>query len=479
MKLSDICAGVALQKTIGSLDRELSMLSQDTREELSDGALYIAVKGTQSDGHDYIGQAIEQGAQAIVCQELPAELDSQVTYLVVEDSQAAVGQLASNFYGNPSSKIKVIGVTGTNGKTSVATSLYQALTYLGEKTALFSTVENIIAAEHLATEHTTGNPIEIHKNIAKAVGASCSYLCMEVSSHALDQHRVDALDFDIAIFTNLTQDHLDYHKTMEAYADAKKKFFDMLKEGRIALVNRDSEYAEHMVRDTKAKVIGYGTTVTDYQITKVNQGSEGQTFEVSSTPIAIKQLGNFNVLNMTAVYASLIELGFKQANVIESLLQVSGAKGRLEMIKGEGDIRAIVDYAHTPDALENVLETLNDIPHRKILTVFGCGGDRDRGKRALMAQVAERLSDIVVVTSDNPRTEDPKQIFEDIEQGFTKSSSGHAVIEDREEAIRRSIAIAKEGDIILVAGKGHEDYQIIGTEKRHFSDYEVLKKYLS
>lgn len=480
MKLSTLLTNITVLKHVGSLEHEVVELSQDTRSLERKGSLYFAIPGTVVDGHDYIQEAISSGARTIVCSILPRELNKEVTYVLLEDVARQVGNIASTFYGNPSQNLTVIGVTGTNGKTSVASSFFYVLQQLGYTVSLMSTINNHIGDRVVEADKTTGSPIDIQKFMKDAVDSGCSHFVMEVSSHALSQHRVTGIDFNLGIFTNLTQDHLDYHKTMENYASEKKKFFQLLSKEAIAITNSDDKYGKYMVDDTEAVVYRYGTTMdADYHLEIQNITPEGTQFSINRVDMKIPLIGRFNAYNLCAVYAGLCELGFDSDELVTIFSTLSGVPGRIEALSQSTGIHAFVDYAHTPDALQNVLSTLSELPHGKMITVFGCGGDRDRKKRAPMASIAETYNDIVIVTDDNPRTEDRERIFADIKEGFVASPQKYELVPGREEAIARAVELSEKGDILLVAGKGHEDYQIIGTEKKHFSDHEVLYKYLN
>jgi UDP-N-acetylmuramoyl-L-alanyl-D-glutamate--2,6-diaminopimelate ligase len=479
MKLSLLIENIKLTNLVGDTEREVLSLSQDSRDDLKEGSCYFAVRGHRVDGHQFINDAIEKGAQIIFCEELPESTLDTVTYVVVPKVSDVLGTVASTFYGNPSKNMKVVGVTGTNGKTSVATTMYEILTALGFKTILLSTVHNIIGTEVKASVLTTGSPLEIQRMLKRGVDMGCTHVCMEVSSHSLDQGRVQGIEFDIGIFTNLTQDHLDYHKTMENYAASKKRLFDMLNPSSLAITNIDSEYGSYMVSDTQAQVISYGTQKSDYQFQVQNIDTKGTTFSINDQELHIPLIGMFNVYNTASVYAACIHLGVDTGDLVRQCSILKGARGRLQLVHSQNKegVLGVVDYAHTPDALENVLSTLSELPHHRIITVFGCGGDRDATKRPLMAEVTQRYSDIIVVTNDNPRTEDPQQIISDIQRGFTEDFQYQVVLK-REEAIKRAVDEAQRGDIVLLAGKGHEDYQIIGTTKHHLDDVEVLTRFL-
>lgn len=471
-----------IQKDLEILDTYseifVSGLYVDSREVSEDG-LFFAVSGTQVDGHDFIDQAISNGAKVVVHEKEIEKVDG-VTYIKVESVQSVVGPFASLFFGEPSKKMKVVGVTGTNGKTSVVTLLHQMTQSLGNKSGLLSTVVNKIGDKEFESTHTTGGAIQIQENLAKMVESGCLYCFMEVSSHALHQGRTNGIDFNGAIFTNLTQDHLDYHETMEEYFQVKKIFFDNLNKGAFALVNTDDEYGLKIVADTKAQVNTFGKNDnSDYVFEVLNIDPNGLSVKIQKHPIEIPLVGEFNAYNFTSVYISLVLLGFRHDEIAPKIPELKGVPGRMEKISSNG-IVGIVDYAHTPDALENVLNTLNTLKGGgRIITVTGCGGDRDVSKRPVMAGIAERLSDVYVLTSDNPRTENPEDILGDMRRGLSGDGGDGFIVEDRREAIKKAVEIAEEDDIVLLAGKGHEDYQIIGTEKIHFDDREELLRFLT
>lgn len=474
MKLTNLIKQLPAVSIQGTKERRITMISQDTREDFTDDTLYCAVKGTKVDGHDYIDQAIAQGATTIICQDLPATLDDTVTYIVLDEVHPWIGVIASYFYGNPSQEITMIGVTGTNGKTSVTHMVHESLINCGKQSALIGTISNKINNEAYPTEQSTPSPIQLHAFIRKAVDAGCKYLSMEVSSHALDQHRVAGISFDIAVFTNLTQDHLDYHKTMERYAKAKKLLFDHLGSTATALVNIDDSWSSYMVSDCVASVVHYGKKPSDFTIHNEKHTISGMDITINETTFHTHLIGTFNAYNLTTAYAVLSLLTINEHQRNKAISSLSSPKGRLEIVPTDTDYLCVVDYAHTPDALKNVLTTLKERPHDRLFCVFGCGGDRDTQKRPQMAGIAEQYADIVIVTNDNPRTEDPQNIIHDIEQGFTKSATGHAVIPNRKKAIEYALNEMRESDILLVAGKGHETYQIVGTTKYHFDDREVI-----
>jgi UDP-N-acetylmuramoyl-L-alanyl-D-glutamate--2,6-diaminopimelate ligase len=474
MKLAHLIQQLPVVSIQGTTERMITMVSQDTRENFTDATLYCAVSGTKVDGHDYIDQAIAQGATVIVCQHLPHTLDDTVTYLVLDEVHSWIGVIASHFYGNPSRDITMIGVTGTNGKTSVTHMVHESLLRCGKSSALVGTISNKINNQEYTTEKSTPSPIELHAFIRKAVDAGCKYLSMEVSSHALDQQRVAGISFDIAVFTNLTQDHLDYHKTMERYAEAKKLLFDHLDSRATALVNIDDTWSSYMVSDCRATIVRYGKASSDFTITREEHTLSGMNITINETTFHTNLIGTFNAYNLTTAYGVLSLLGINEEQRNKALSLISSPAGRLEIVPTDNNYLCVVDYAHTPDALKNVLVTLKERDHDRLFCVFGCGGDRDTQKRPQMAAIAEQYADIVIVTNDNPRTEDPQSIINNIEQGFTKSSTGHAVILDRKKAIEYALNEMRDNDILLVAGKGHETYQIVGTTKHHFDDREVI-----
>jgi UDP-N-acetylmuramoyl-L-alanyl-D-glutamate--2,6-diaminopimelate ligase len=488
MKLIDTLQDVNYISIIGNNDIEISNLSQDTREGFIEGTAYFAVKGTQIDGHIFIEQAIQKGACAIFCEQLPEKIIETVQYVVLESVISVMGNIVANFYGNPSRNMKIIAVTGTNGKTTIATVLYQSLLALGEKAALFSTAGDFINGVEFHSEKKASSSMEIiefQKNLKKALEQNCKYICIEATSHALDQKRLVGTDIFGAIFTNLTQDHLDYHGDIHSYSRAKKKLFDMLREESFSLINSDDSYGPIMVSETKSRIINYGdalhknTLNRDLTFEIMGFGLTGTKLKVNDSIIEVPFVGTFNMYNILAVYGVLRELDYSKENIARVLSTIKGARGRMEIVTGKREtVVGIVDYAHTPDALENVLKTLKELPHNKIITLVGVGGDRDRLKRPQMAKIAQEGSDYVVFTSDNPRTESPEQIFSDLLAGCDTLNKNFEKIEDREEAIKKAISISGPGDIILVAGKGHEDYQIIGTKKHHFDDKVVLEKYL-
>ena len=479
MKFKDIIVNCNLLELVGNRDLDIEKVSFDSRQ-VEPGTLFFAVKGTQTDGHDYIEKAVEQGASAVVCETMPAQLKDGVTYIRVDDSAYVLGVGASNFYGNPSRSLKLTGVTGTNGKTTIATLLYRLFTDAGYACGLLSTIENIVDHEVIPSTHTTPDPVELNALLRKMVDCGCEYAFMEVSSHAIDQRRIAGLQFAGGIFTNLTHDHLDYHKTMANYRNAKKKFFDDLPATAFALTNLDDKNGAVMLQNTKAKKLGYALKHdADFKGTVLESHFDGMLMKVNGTEVHTRLVGGFNASNLLAIYGAALSLGFNKDELLVEISKLSGANGRFNMVYGECGIVGIVDYAHTPDALENVLKTINDVRKHKetLITVVGCGGNRDASKRPEMAAIAVQYSDRVILTSDNPRNEDPEEIIRQMKAGVEASDSGKVLsITDRREAIRTAVALAGKGDIILLAGKGHEDYQIIKGEKRHFDDKEELSK---
>ncbi len=477
MKLEEILKNIEVLETVGSADVMVEHLSLDSRNIKPD-TLFFAVSGTKVDGHAFIDTAISAGAKIIVCEKFPENLNSEVTYVRVENTSEIVGLVAKNFFGNNDFEMKIVGVTGTNGKTTIATMLYQLFTLLGHKGGLLSTVENIIGTEVLPATHTTGDAIQIQENLAKMREAKTKYCFMEVSSHAIDQNRIAGIDFTGGIFTNLTQDHLDYHQTLDEYAKVKKAFFDSLTNQAFALYNSDDNRGSFMVADTHAKIISYGKVAADFIFKVKKSSADGLELVINDTIVVTSLVGEFNAYNITAIFAAAVTLGAKPDDVVTAIAKLSGARGRMEKATSASGIFGLVDYAHTPDALENVLKTINTFKQGRVVTVFGAGGDRDKTKRPIMGEIASRLSDVVVVTSDNPRSERPEDIADDILAGIKDKTNVETIL-DRREAIKRAVEISKPGDIVLVAGKGHEDYQDVAGVKSHFSDLEVLREFLS
>ncbi len=481
MKLSLLLQNVKTIEIKGSTDLDISMLvSVSAKAEA--GVLFAAVPGTHVDGHAFIQSAVEKGAKAILCEKLPDYLDSSVTYIQVEHSHRALGIIADNFYGHPSSKLKLVGVTGTNGKTTIATVLYQLFDSMGYRTGLISTVENIIYMDRLPATQTTPDLIELHELIASMVTKGVTHCFMEVSSHAIDQERISGLLFTGGIFTNLTHDHLDYHKTFEAYRLAKKKFFDNLPETALALVNKDDKEGMGMIADTRAQKYTYRPFSASFTARMVSMDIEKMTLAIDGVEEGFLLTGKFNMYNLLAVYGTAILLGEDKTKILQNLSHVKGALGRFQKIHSKSGITAIVDYAHTPDALTNVLETIQEVkgPDSRIITVIGCGGDRDKTKRPFMALSAVSLSDYSFFTSDNPRSEDPSAILSDMVSSLAPDDMKKVtVVENRTEAIATAIRSAKPGDIVLVAGKGHEEYQEIKGVKHTFSDQGIIQNTFS
>ena len=444
------------------------------------GDLFVALRGTQVDGHEYIEKAIGQGATAVVCESLPQHVSEDVTYLVYPDTELAVGPLATACAGNPSQRMKLVGVTGTNGKTTIATVLYNMFRRMGYKCGLCSTVCNYIDGRPIPTECTTPDAVTLNNLLGQMADEGCEYAFMEVSSHSVAQHRIGGLTFAGGIFTNLTRDHLDYHKTFENYRDAKKAFFDALPREAFAVTNADDRNGMVMVQNTRAQVKTYSARgAADFRGRILEESFEGMNLEMDGREVFVQFVGRFNVSNLLAVYAAAVLLGVEPDEALVQLSAMKPVNGRFESIRSPKGVTAIVDYAHTPDALVNVLQTINDVlQHRgECWTVCGAGGNRDRGKRPIMAKVAVENSDRVIITSDNPRFEDPQAIIDDMLAGLSEEQRQSVLsIVDRREAIRTACMLAKPGDVILVAGKGHEDYQIVQGVKHHFDDHEVIRE---
>ena len=466
-------------KVVGNDNIEVTGIEIDSRR-IGQGNAFIAMKGTQVDGHQFIPKALEQGATCIICETIPAEQKDGVTYVQYESTEEVAGPLATHFYGDPTKRMKLVGVTGTNGKTTIATLLYKMFRQFGYKVGLCSTVCNYIDGRAIPTECTTPDPITLNRLLGQMADEGCQYAFMEVSSHAVVQHRIGGLTFAGGLFTNLTRDHLDYHKTFEAYRDAKKGFFDMLPQGSFAIINADDKNGMFMVQNTQATVRTYAQrTTADFKARILEEGFEGMNLNIDGREVFVQFVGRFNVSNLLAVYGAAVMMGHEPEEVLIALSTMKPVNGRFEAIRSREGVTAIVDYAHTPDALVNVLSTINEVLQKKgqCWTVCGAGGNRDKGKRPLMAQEAFRNSDRVIITSDNPRFEDPQDIINDMLAGLTDEER-HSVltIVDRREAIRTACMLAKPGDVVLVAGKGHEDYQIIQGVKHHFDDHEVIRE---
>jgi UDP-N-acetylmuramoyl-L-alanyl-D-glutamate--2,6-diaminopimelate ligase len=477
--LQDILFGVSLREVVGSTQLSIKDIQIDSRK-VQEGSVFVAIKGIQADGHEYIATAIQKGAIAIVCEKLPHSLQEGVVFIVVANAQESVAVMAHHFYDNPSTHIKLVGVTGTNGKTTVATLLFKLFKGLGYTCGLISTVENHIGDTIVPATHTTPDPIQLNALLQKMVQAGCTHVFMEVSSHAIHQHRITGLQFVGAAFTNITHDHLDYHKTFEAYLEAKKAFFDALPSSAFALSNLDDKNGAQMLLDTKAKKLTYALHApSNYKGKILENQLNGLVLLVNEIEVHCRLIGTFNAYNFLAVYGIAIQLGETSEAVLTVLSALTGAEGRFDYIISADQIIGIVDYAHTPDALENVLTTIAKLRkgNEQVITVVGCGGDRDKTKRPIMAQVACDLSTKVFLTSDNPRSEDPNDIIKDMEQGLSSSAKRKYInIVDRKEAIKAAVSFAQPGDIILVAGKGHEKYQEIKGIKHDFDDKKILQE---
>jgi len=470
MKLKEILVNCNLLEIEGDKDLDIQGITFDSRK-VEPSTLFFAVKGTQVDGHDYIDKAIGKGATAIVCEKMPSQKTDGVTYIKVDNSAYVLGVGASNFFGNPSEKLRLVGVTGTNGKTTIATLLYRLFTDAGYTCGLLSTIENIVNRDAIPSTHTTPDPIELNALLHQMVEKGCEYAFMEVSSHSVAQERIAGLRFAGGIFTNLTHDHLDYHKTMANYRNAKKKFFDDLPATAFALTNLDDKNGAFMLQNTRAKKLSYALKHdADFKGIVMESHFDGMLLKVNGTEVFTQLVGGFNASNLLAIYGAALALGFNKEELLVEISKLRGANGRFDMVHSESGIVGIVDYAHTPDALENVLETINEVRCRK-------EGNRDATKRPEMAAVAVKLSDRVILTSDNPRNEDPDEIIRQMKAGVADADRGKVLsITNRREAIRTAVALAKKGDIILLAGKGHENYQEINGVKNHFDDKEVLSE---
>ena len=479
MKLNHLIKDCQPIQTVGEEGREVKSVQIDSRR-VQPGDLFVALRGTQVDGHEYIEKAIGQGATVVVCESLPQHVSEDVTYLVYPDTELAVGPLATACAGNPSQRMKLVGVTGTNGKTTIATVLYNMFRRMGYKCGLCSTVCNYIDGRPIPTECTTPDAVTLNNLLGQMADEGCEYAFMEVSSHSVAQHRIGGLTFAGGIFTNLTRDHLDYHKTFENYRDAKKAFFDALPREAFAVTNADDRNGMVMVQNTRAQVKTYSARgAADFRGRILEESFEGMNLEMDGREVFVQFVGRFNVSNLLAVYAAAVLLGVEPDEALVQLSAMKPVNGRFESIRSPKGVTAIVDYAHTPDALVNVLQTINDVlQHRgECWTVCGAGGNRDRGKRPIMAKVAVENSDRVIITSDNPRFEDPQTIIDDMLAGLSEEQRQSVLsIVDRREAIRTACMLAKPGDVILVAGKGHEDYQIVQGVKHHFDDHEVIRE---
>ncbi len=482
MILKELLRFAGKYEVYGNEEIEVSGIEIDSRN-IKENNAFIAIKGTQSDGHNYIVKAIELGATTIICEKLPEIQNNAVTYVVVNNTEDIVGKIATTFYGNPTEKLDLVGVTGTNGKTTIATLLYDMFRSLGYKVGLISTVCNYIDGEAIPTEHTTPDPITLNRLLGRMADEGCKYAFMEVSSHSVAQKRIGGLKFAGGIFTNLTRDHLDYHKTVENYLKAKKTFFDELPKTAFALTNADDKNGLVMVQNTKAKVATYSLrTMADFKGKVLEDGFEGMLMDINNTEVNVQFIGKFNAYNLLAVYGAANLLGKKPEEILVQLSTLRPVNGRFDSVRSPKGYTAIVDYAHTPDALVNVLNAIHDVLKGRgnVITVVGAGGNRDKGKRPIMAQESVKQSDKVIITSDNPRFEEPQDIINDMLAGLNKEEMKKVLaITDRKEAIRTACMLAKQGDVVLIAGKGHENYQDIKGVKYHFDDKEIVKEIFS
>ncbi len=477
-RISDLIRNIGVVSVMGEEDPVINRIEFDSRR-VTPGTLFVAVKGTKTDGHDFIGKAVESGATAVICEILPEEADKRVCWIKTNDSAKALGIAASEFFGNPSSSLKLTGVTGTNGKTTIATLLYRMFSRLGYKCGLFSTVCNYIVITELPATHTTPDPIELNRILATMVMEGCDYAFMEVSSHAVDQKRIAGLKFAGGIFTNLTHDHLDYHKTFSNYLNAKKSFFDSLSPDAFALANLDDKNGKIMLQNCNARKYTFSAKgIADFRCNVIEQDFRGMDLRIQGEEVWTRFIGDYNASNLLAVFAASELLGGNRKEILAILSDLRSVPGRLESVEGPGGITGLVDYAHTPDALLNVISTINKIREgsHQLITVVGAGGDRDKTKRPKMAAITAEGSSKAILTSDNPRTEDPEKILDDMETGITPDLRRKVLrICDRREAIKTAVMLAGPGDVVLVAGKGHENYQEVRGIKHHFDDREELK----
>ena len=464
-------------KIIGSLNKEILDVAFDSRKVV-EGSLFIAIEGTQVDGHNFIQKAIDKGAVAIVCNKMPVITQCDITYIAVADSSEALGYIASNFFDNPSEKLKIIGVTGTNGKTTIVTLLHSLFTELGYGVGMLSTIQNKINDRIIEATHTTPDALKINELLNLMVDEGCEFVFMEVSSHAIVQHRITGINFSGGIFTNITHDHLDYHHTFKEYINAKKKFFDQLPASAFALTNTDDKNGKIMLQNTQAKKFSYGIkNIASFKGKIIENGFEGMMMKVEGSEVYSLLSGNFNAYNLLAVYSAAILLKQNKEEALIGISKLKGAEGRFDIVRSKKGITAIIDYAHTPDALENIIETINSIRthNEQLITVVGAGGNRDKSKRPIMARIASLLSTRLILTSDNPRNDDPHEILEDMRKGIDPAKKKMTmVISDRKEAITTAFNIARSGDMILIAGKGHEKYQEIKGVKYPFDDKEII-----
>ena len=481
MILKELLRGVTYTEKRGSAEIEIAGLTYDSRTA-GEGYCFFAVAGTVVDGHNYIAKAVESGAKAVICQHIPDEVaECDCTFVVVEDTNAAMGTIASNFYGNPSHELKVVGVTGTNGKTTIATLLYDLVQSMGYKAGLISTVVYKVGAKEIVSTHTTPDAIRLNAMMREMVDEGCDYCFMECSSHAIVQHRIGGLRFVGGLFTNITHEHLDYHKTFAEYIRAKKSFFDALPKEAFALVNADDRNGEVMLQNTKASRYTLSLQrMADFRAKVVEMMVEGMELRIDNKEVWVQFLGRFNAYNLLTVYGAAVLLGFEKEEVLAHLSLLRPVSGRFETVLAKDGTTAVVDFAHTPDALENIINTIEELRQsgQRLIVVCGCGGDRDKTKRPVMGGMAAKRADIAIFTSDNPRTENPEQILREMEAGV-EAGYKYLKIVDRHEAIKTAVMLAEPRDIILLAGKGHEDYQIVGTEKLPFNDKEVVKEFFN
>ncbi len=482
MTIKELIVDIRINEIRGEVDKPITAIHFDSRKVVP-GSVFVAVKGRTTNGHKFIDIAVDRGAVCVIAQEAVTHLKEEVSFIKVDNSAKVLAQIASTFYGHPSSKLTMIGVTGTNGKTTIATLLFSLFSGLGYKCGLLSTIENRIGDEIEASGYTTPDAVAVQEALAKMVNAGCTHGFMEVSSHALDQFRVEGVDWNVAIFTNITHDHLDYHGDFKSYIQAKKILFDGLSAQAFALINTDDKHAEVMVQNTVAKVSNYSLTkLTDFRVRVIENRIDGLQLELDGIPLHVRLVGKFNASNLLAIYGAAILLGEDKEQVLTELSRLQPAEGRFDLVVGSKQIFAVVDYAHTPDALHNVLSTLIQVrqPGTKIICIVGCGGDRDRTKRPEMARIASVLADQVILTSDNPRTENPEEILNEMWPGVPTERQERVMrITDRKEAIRAGVMMAKTRDILLVAGKGHEKYQEINGHRYPFDDKKLLAEALA
>lgn len=479
MKLSELIQDIRPLQVAGDADKEITGIAFDSRK-VEAGYLFVAQCGTTVDGHQFIQSCIDKGAAAVVCERTEGFNAGNATVIQVQSSDRALGLLASRWYGCPSRHLTLVGVTGTNGKTTIATLLYQLVRQMGKKAGLLSTVVNYVDEEAVPATHTTPDALELNRLLAQMVEKGCEYAFMEVSSHSIAQERIAGLDFDGALFTNLTRDHLDYHKTFDNYRDTKKRLFDSLKKNAFALTNKDDKNGMVMVQNCKAHVFTYSTrALADYKGIILEEGLDGMLLLINNKEVMVRLVGRFNLQNLLCIYGAALCLGFDKDETLRVLSLLQSVNGRFEAIHSSKGWTAVVDYAHTPDAVENVINTINEIRKGRLITVVGCGGNRDKGKRPQMAQIAKQGSDQLILTSDNPRDENPLDILKDMAAGLTEDELRQTlIIEERASAIQTACTLAQDKDVILIAGKGHEDYQIIKGVKHHFDDHEEVKKYI-